>query len=83
MHAENPEEYLPHLDISEDNVLLDEDDITAAEHHDILQKSASQVGLRTNKNRTKIVRINYHREGAPHKALEGLDVVQDFKYLCA
>ena len=24
---------------------------------------------------------NYHREGTPPKALEGLEVVEDFKYL--
>ena len=80
-HTENPEENLPDLDFADGIVLLDETDIVAAEHYDNLQNSASQVGLRINKDKTKIMHINYHREGAPPKALEGLEVVEDFKYL--
>ena len=53
-------------------MLLDETDIVAAEHYDYLFCSASQAGLRTNKDKTKIMNINYHREGAPPKAVEGL-----------
>ena len=62
-------------------MLLDETDIAAAEHYDSLQISASQVGLRINNDKTKFIHINYHREGAPPKALEGLIVVRGFKYL--
>ena len=39
--------------------------------------------LKINKGKTKIMHINYHREGAPSKALEDLAVVEDFKYLGA
>ena len=53
-------------------MLLDETDIAAAEHYDYLFCSASQAGLRTNKDKTKIMNINYHREGAPPKAVERL-----------
>ena len=53
-------------------MLLDETDIAAAEHYDYLFCSTSQAGLRTNKDKTKIMNINYHREGAPPKAVEGL-----------
>ena len=37
--------------------------------------------LRINKGKTKVMHINYHREGAPSKTLEKLEVVEDFKYL--
>ena len=80
-HAENPEENLPNLDFAEDLVLLDETDLAAAENYDNLQNSASQVGLRMDKEKTKIMHINYRREGAPPNALERLEVVEDFKYL--
>ena len=39
--------------------------------------------LRINKGKTKVMYMNYHREGAPSKALEDLEVVEDFKYLGA
>ena len=81
-HAENPEEYLPDLDFTNIIVLLDETDTAAAaEHYDNLQNSASKVALRINKDNTKIMHINYCREGAPPKLLGGLKVVEDFKYL--
>ena len=64
-------------------MLLDETDIAAEEHYDYLQNSASQAGLRQDKDKTKIMNINYHREGAPLKAVEGLKVVECFKYLGA
>ena len=78
-HAENPEENLPESDFSGDIVLLDEAGITAAEHYANLQNSAKNQ----NQGKTKIMHINYHREGAPSKALEDLAVVEDFKYLGA
>ena len=53
-------------------MLYDETDIAAAEHYDNLQNSAFQVGLRINKDKTKTMHINYHREGAPPSATEGL-----------
>ena len=62
-------------------MLLDEIDNAAGKHYDNLQNSASQVGLRINKDKTKIMHINYHREGAPPKAPEGLKVVEDFNIL--
>ena len=37
--------------------------------------------LRINKVKTKVMHIKYHREAAPSKALEELEVVEDFKYL--
>lgn len=64
-------------------MLLDETDIAAEEHYDYLQNSASQAGLRQDKDKTKIMNINYHREGAPPKAVEGLKVTECFKYLGA
>ena len=82
-HGENPEENLPDLYFANDIVLLDETDIAAAEHYDNLQISASQVGLRFNKDKTKIMHINYYREATPQKTLEGLESVEDFKYLGA
>ena len=39
--------------------------------------------LRINKGKTKVMYMNYHREGAPSKALEDLEVVEDFKYFGA
>ena len=33
------------------------------------------------KGKTKVMHINYHREEAPSKALEELEVVEDFKYI--
>ena len=33
------------------------------------------------KGKIKDMHINYHREEAPSKALEELEVVEDFKYL--
>ena len=53
--------------------------IAAAEHYGNPQNSASQVGLRINKYKTKIMHINCHREGATPKALEGLKIV-NFQY---
>ena len=64
-------------------MLLDETGIAAAEHYDNLQINASQTGLRINKDKTKIMHINYPKEVTPPKALEGLKVVEDFKYLGA
>ena len=39
--------------------------------------------LRINKGKTKIMHMNYHREAAPSKALEDLEVVEELKYLDA
>ena len=81
IHVENPEENIPDLNFADNIVVLDEDEITAIEHYDILQNIASQTGLRINKDRTKIIHINYRRESAAPKALERLEVLKDFKYL--
>ena len=82
-HAENPKESLPDLDFADDIVLLDGTDIARAEHYGNVQNSASQAGLRINKDKTKIMHINYHIEGASPKGLEGLEVVEDFRHLGA
>ena len=79
--AENPEEILPDLDFAYNIVLLDEIDTAAEEHYDNLQNNASQVELRINKDKAKIKHVKYHRESEPLKALEWLEVVEDFKYL--
>ena len=59
-------------------MLLEETGITAADHI-----ATYKTMLRINKGKTKIMYINYHREGAPSKALEDLEVAEDFKYLGA
>lgn len=71
-HAQNPDKNLSDLDFTDDIVFLYETRIAAAEHYDNLKNSASQVGLKIKKDKTKIMHINYHREGAPPKALDGL-----------
>ena len=43
--------------------------------------AAYKTVLRVNKSKAKVMQINYHREGAPSKALEELEVVEEFKYL--
>ena len=67
-HAENPEEYVCDLNFSDDIVLFDGDDVTAVEHCDILQNSTSQVGLTSNKDKTKLC-IKTITENVQHQKL--------------
>ena len=64
-------------------MLLDETEVASADHYENLKNNASCVGLQINKDKTKIMHINYRRVGPPPKALEGLEIVEDFKYLGA
>ena len=55
----------------------------SAEHYNDLRNNALQVGLKINHDKTKIMFINHHRTGPPPIQLDGIQVVDEFKYLGA
>ena len=87
-----PDELLPDLDFVDDIVLLDQGEIKALEHFQIIESSAKKVCLSINYGKTKIMIKNI--ENPRTEVINGktvikmaentyLEVVDDFKYLGA
>ena len=74
---------LPDLDFADDIVTFDSNETNAGEHLKNIQETAAKVGLEINRDKTKILLVNYELSDQPPKALDKLEIVDDFKYLGA
>ena len=70
----NPNEMLPDLDFADDIVLLDQGEIEALEHFQIIESSAKKVGLSINYDKTKIMIRNV--ENPRTEVIEGKTVIK-------
>ena len=55
----------------------------AGEHLKNIQETAAKVGLKINRDKTKILLVNYELNDQPPKALDKLEIVDYFNYLGA
>ena len=57
--------------------------MNAGEHLKNIQETAAKVGLKINRDKTKILLVNYELNDQPPKALDKLEIVDYFNYLGA
>ena len=74
---------LPDLDFADDIVTFDPNETSPGKHLKNIQETAAKVGLKIKKDKTKILLVNYELSDQPPKALDKLEIVDDFKYLGA
>ena len=72
---------LPDLDFADDTVTFDSNEMNAGEHLKNIQETAAKVGLKINRDKTKILLVNYEPSDQPPKALDKREIVDDLKYM--
>ena len=71
------------MDFADDIVTFDSNKTNAGEHLKNIQETAAKVGLKINRDKTKMLLVNHEHSDQPPKALDKLEIVDDFKYLGA
>ena len=80
-HLPDSDICLPDLDFADDIVTFDSNEANAGEHVHNIQSAAAAVGLKINRDKTKILLVNCDLSERLPKSLENLEIVDDFKYL--
>jgi len=80
-HLPDSDICLPDLDFADDIVTFDSNETNAGEHVHNIQSAAAAVGLKINRDKTKILLVNCDLSERLPKSLENLEIVDDFKYL--
>ena len=78
-HLSGLDTCLPDLDFADDIVTFDSSETNAGEHLKNIQETAAKVGRKINRDKTKILLVNYKLSYQPPKALDKLEIVDDFK----